>query len=191
MLVGYIVITALSATFAKSGVKSVGTTVSTFKSFLSFPKLIDHLKVIPFLFIFFAGYDIAFTPLLVSYPAEIWPFALRARGLAVVLCSTYVALLFNVFVNPIALASITWKYYFVFVAVLIIAWITIWFTYPETRGHSLEEMVVVFDGDDAEILSSGELMGKVEHTETYKRNKSVISHVEVEVADVAHGAEKM
>jgi MFS family permease len=30
MLVGYIVITALSATFAKSGVKAVGTTVSTF-----------------------------------------------------------------------------------------------------------------------------------------------------------------
>ena len=67
---------------------------------------------------------------------------------------------------------------------LIIAWIIIWFTYPETRGHSLEEMVVVFDGDDAEILSSNELMEKVEHTETYKRNKSVISHVEVGVAEV-------
>jgi len=173
MLVGYIVITALSATFAKTGVKSVGTTV------------------IPFLFIFFAGYDIAFTPLLVSYPAEIWPFALRARGLAVVLCSTYVALLFNVFVNPIALASIAWKYYFVFVAVLVIAWITIWLTYPETRGHSLEDMAVIFDGDDAEALSSSELIHKVEHTETFKRNKSVVSHVEVGVTEVAHGAEKL
>ena len=43
MLVSYIIITALSATFAKSGVKSVGTTVSTFKSSLSFPRLINHL----------------------------------------------------------------------------------------------------------------------------------------------------
>lgn len=74
---------------------------------------------------------------------------------------------------------------------LIIAWVTIWFTYPETRGHSLEEMVVVFDGDEAEILSCSELVGKVEHTETYKRNENVTSHVEVEVAEVAHGAEKM
>jgi len=75
--------------------------------------------------------------------------------------------------------------------VLIIAWFTIWFTYPETRGHSLEEMVVVFDGDDAEILSSSELVSEVEHTETYKRNKDVASHVEVEVAEIAHGAEKI
>jgi hypothetical protein len=75
--------------------------------------------------------------------------------------------------------------------VLIIAWVTIWFTYPETRGHSLEEMAVVFEGDDADILSSSELVGEVEHTETYKRNKGVISHVEVEVAEVADGAEKM
>jgi MFS family permease len=88
--------------------------------------------VIPVLFIFFAGYDIAFTPLLVSYTAEIWPFALRARGLAVVLGSTYLALLFNVFVNPIALASLAWKYYIVFICVLIICLLTVYFTYPET-----------------------------------------------------------
>jgi hypothetical protein len=75
--------------------------------------------------------------------------------------------------------------------VLILAWVTIWFTYPETRGHSLEEMLVVFDGDDAEILSSSELVGEVENTETYKRNKDVMSHVEVAVAEVVHGAEKM
>lgn len=101
-----------------------------------------------------------------SYPAEIWPFALRARGIAVTLCSTYIALLFNVFVNPIALASIEWKYYFVFVAVLVTALFTIWFTYPETRGHTLEEMAVIFDGDDARISSRSD-------------NKSIMAHVEV------------
>ncbi len=50
---------------------------------------------------------------------------------------------------------------------------------------------MVFDGDDAEILSSSELVGEVENTETYKRNKDVMSHVEVAVAEVVHGAEKM
>ena len=74
---------------------------------------------------------------------------------------------------------------------LVIAWITIWFTYPETRGHSLEDMAVVFDGDDAEVLLSSEHIHKVEHTETFKRNKSVVSHVEVGVTEVGHGAEKM
>jgi len=50
---------------------------------------------------------------------------------------------------------------------------------------------VVFDGDDAEILSSSDLVGEVGNTETYKRNEDVMSHVEVEVAEAAHGAEKM
>jgi hypothetical protein len=117
---------------------------------------------------------------LISYPAEIWGFALRARGIAVVLGSTYLALLFNVFVNPIALDSIAWKYYLVFVAVGIIAFITIWFTYPETRGHTLEEMAVVFDGDDAAIPTSREVLESIEHTDTYKDNKNVTSHVEIQ-----------
>ena len=99
------------------------------------------------------------------------------------------ALLFNVFVNPIALGSIAWKYYLVFVAVLAIAFVTIWFTYPETRGHSLEEMALVFDGEDAVIPSSSEVLRTVEHTETYKRNMSVVSHVSHE--EVHAGAKKM
>jgi hypothetical protein len=70
--------------------------------------------------------------------------------------------------------------------VLVIAFITILFTYPETRGHSLEEMAVVFDGEDAIIPSSSEILGAVEHTETYKRNMSVVSHAEVHI-----NAEKM
>jgi Sugar (and other) transporter len=93
-----------------------------------------------------------------------------------------VALLFNVFVNPIALASIAWKYYFVFIAVLVFAIITIWFAYPETRGHSLEEMALVFDGEDAVIPSSSEVLRTDEHTEIRMQNMSIVpqvSHEEV------------
>lgn len=46
------------------------------------------------------------TPLTISYPAEIWPYNLRARGLAVTLFSTQAAVGFNIFVNPIALQAI-------------------------------------------------------------------------------------
>jgi hypothetical protein len=35
-------------------------------------------------------------------------------------------------VNPIALASLAWKYYIVFICVLIICLLTVYFTYPET-----------------------------------------------------------
>lgn len=53
--------------------------------------------------------------------------------------------------NPIALGKIGWKYYFVFIVVLIAFWLTVYFFYPETRGFSLEQMAVLFDGDDAEV----------------------------------------
>lgn len=62
--------------------------------------------------------------------------------------STQTALFFNIFVNPIALDAIGWKYYLVYVGILIIVTVTVYFFYPETNGHSLEEMVRVFDGND-------------------------------------------
>lgn len=143
MLTSYIIITGLSASFAQSGVASVGA------------------AVIPFLFIFFAGYDIALTPLLISYPCEIWPYRLRSRGLTVTFVSTVLAIFFNTFVNPIALEAIGWKYYLVFVVVLIVFGLTAYFYYPETRGYSLEQMAVIFDGEDAEVDSSENIAEEV------------------------------
>ncbi|OHW96270.1 sugar transporter [Colletotrichum incanum] len=91
------------------------------------------LVVIPFLFIIFTGYDIAMTPFLTAYPCEIWSFTQRSRGLTVTWCSSVVALFLNTFANAIALEAIQWRYYF-------------------TRGHSLEQMAVIFDGNDSEVI---------------------------------------
>jgi len=87
--------------------------------------------------------------LVIAYPAEIWPYHLRSRGMAVATTSTYLALFFNLFVNPIALKSIAWRYYFVYIGILVGIGVTVWLFYPETRGRSLEEMAVVFDGEEA------------------------------------------
>lgn len=56
---------------------------------------------------------------------------------------------FNTFVNPIALEAIAWKYYFVFIVVLLTMCFTVYFYYPETKGYTLEHMAVIFDGEDA------------------------------------------
>lgn len=146
MLVSFVLVTALSATFAESGDASTG------------------LAVIPFLFVFFAGYDIALTPFLTAYPCEIWPFRLRSRGLTVTWVAAITAIFFNTFVNPIALASAGWRYYIVFVVVLLVMAVTVFFFYPETRGRSLEQIAVIFDGDAAEVLD-------VNRVEMYKEDK--------------------
>ncbi|KAH6879481.1 sugar transporter [Thelonectria olida] len=133
MLISYTLISGLSGGFATTGTGSIG------------------LAVVPFLYIYYGFYDIAFTPLVVSYPAEIWPYQLRARGIALTQLSTYAAIFFNTFVNPIALEAIGWKYYIVFAVILVIVTVTIYFYYPETKGHSLEEMAVIFDKDQAAV----------------------------------------
>jgi Sugar (and other) transporter len=97
----------------------------------------------------------------VSYTCEIWPYNLRARGLGVTLTSTQLAVFFNIFVNPIALEAIAWKYYVVYCVILVGITVTVWFFYPETNGHSLEEMARVFDGDEAAVPKEGHFRDSV------------------------------
>ena len=67
--------------------------------------------VIAFIFLFYASYDIAFTPLIVSYTLEILPYPLRAKGFTIFSFVISLALIFNQYVNPVALRNIGWKYY--------------------------------------------------------------------------------
>ncbi|GLA56853.1 hypothetical protein AtubIFM56815_006516 [Aspergillus tubingensis] len=80
----------------------------------------------------------------------------KGSGLSIVWLSAIGCTVFNTFVNPIALAAIHWKYYFVFVAVLAGYWFSAYFFYPETRGYSLEHIAGVFDGKDAEVRQGNE-----------------------------------
>jgi Sugar (and other) transporter len=93
---------------------------------------------------------------LTAYPCEIWQYSLRSRGLTVTWTSTVLEIFFNTFVNPIALEAIGWKYYLVFVVVLVLFGLTAYFFYPETRGHTLEQMAVIFDGEDAAVAMPAE-----------------------------------
>ena len=46
-----------------------------------------------------------------SYSLEILPYSLRAKGFNVFNFTISIALIFNQYVNPIALENIGWKYY--------------------------------------------------------------------------------
>lgn len=117
------------------------------------------------------------TPFQTAYPCEIWPYRLRSRGLTVTLTTSVVAIFFNTFVNPIALERIGWKYYIVFIVVLILLGLTVYFYYPETRGHTLEQMAVIFDGDDAEVPAA---------TVMAERSRSIVSEKHAIVVSSDH-----
>ncbi|EJT50889.1 hypothetical protein A1Q1_07951 [Trichosporon asahii var. asahii CBS 2479] len=109
--------------------------------------------VLASLFVYFFFYSIAFTPLLLAYPIEILPYTLRSKGVSILLFCTLTATMLNTFVNPLALEALEWKYYFVFLGMIVIVTIVIYFYYPETQGHSLEEIAVIFDGPAAKTTA--------------------------------------
>ncbi|KAF1845394.1 putative lactose permease [Cucurbitaria berberidis CBS 394.84] len=101
--------------------------------------------VIVFLFLFLGGYVIGLTPIPVLYINEIWPSHLRAKGASIFWVTQAVATCFNQYVNPIALERIMWKYYLVYVGILVFVVVFMFFYVPETKGLSLEEVSNIFD----------------------------------------------
>ncbi|GME82625.1 unnamed protein product [Ambrosiozyma monospora] len=148
MLVSYVIWTVLSERFHVTQGKAYGQ------------------SVLAFIFIFFFHYDIAFTPLVVSYVSEIFPYYLRSKGVALAQSTTYAALAVAQFCNSIAMGKLEWKYYILFCCVDAVIVIVIFFFYPETKGYSLEEIAEIFDGPNAALdIEEGEGKQKVSHSE--------------------------
>lgn len=167
MLISYIIWTICSAIFEQTGSVAAGRTV------------------VGFIFIFFFHYDIAYTPLLLGYPTEIFPFSMRSKGVTLVLATASGSLVISSFCNSIAMDNIGWRYYIVFCVILVFVVLNTYFFYPETKGYSLEEIAVLFDGrkpvdledlsrcsvdhierDELEALLSNKKNVQVEHLET-------------------------
>ncbi|KAJ5871524.1 General substrate transporter [Penicillium soppii] len=127
MLIYLSAATTMSGLFAELGVLEAG------------------IAVVPMLFLFCAAYDMAYMPLFIAYPAEILPFQLRAKGLAVTLTTDSMACFFNQYINPVAFAAIQWRYFTVYLGCLVIFFVTIYFLFPETKGLSLEQVGRIFE----------------------------------------------
>ncbi|KAG6377566.1 hexose transporter [Boletus reticuloceps] len=105
--------------------------------------------VVAFIFLFSSAYALTFSPLAIAYTVEILPFNLRAKGLSIFNFVISLALIFNQYVNPIALGALGWKYYLVYVCWLACEFIFLWFFIVETKNRTLEETAALFDGEDA------------------------------------------
>ncbi|CAH0020325.1 unnamed protein product [Clonostachys rhizophaga] len=102
--------------------------------------------VIAMLFLFYPFFNFAFNALLYSYPVEILPYPIRAKGFSVLMIFNKGGVFLNVFVNPIGLQNLGWKYYGVYVGWLLVEIFCVWKFFPETSGHSLEAIAAAIDG---------------------------------------------
>lgn len=120
--------------------------------------------VVVCLFLYDIAYNVACNPLLYSYPTEIMPFYMRGKGLAIKNMTGQVALIINMYVNPIALAAIGY-YYYIFYLGLNCGWLTlIYLFFPETKGYTLEELAGLFDDEDT--VAGQKFAGDIEGIES-------------------------
>ncbi|XBW35888.1 hypothetical protein QEN19_001463 [Hanseniaspora menglaensis] len=136
MLISFIIWTALSASAQKGDFKNTSM----------------GKGVLAFIFIFYFFYNLGLNGMPILYVSEILPFSIRAKGLSLWNFFQSVVMIYNGFVNPIAMDAIHWKYYLVYVCILAVEF-GICFTFVETSGRTLEEVAEVF-GDGIENLGA-------------------------------------
>ncbi|KAJ5197727.1 uncharacterized protein N7498_006844 [Penicillium cinerascens] len=117
--------------------------------------------VLACIFLYYTFYDLAWSGLYQAYACEILPYHLRAKGLAIVVIGAYAAAFFGNYVNPVGLANAGWKYYLLYDCWLVVIFVTIYFLFVESRNTTLEEISVIFDGDDA-LVGGGVEMSRRE-----------------------------
>lgn len=92
-------------------------------------------------------FSLFYTPLgIISwvYPAEIFPVEVRALGNAITTFTNWLVNLVFAQFSPTALTRIGFAYFYVFFVFNIVAFLSYWFFYPETKGRTLEQMDVLF-----------------------------------------------
>ncbi|CAI4212712.1 unnamed protein product [Parascedosporium putredinis] len=86
------------------------------------------IAVVAMIFLFYGTAGAAWPGLTVSYTVEILPYNIRAKGLTLCFCFTALSGVFNH---------------------LVIECLTIFFFFVETQGPTLEEIAVLFDGENS------------------------------------------
>ncbi|KAI8940654.1 hypothetical protein NX059_001924 [Plenodomus lindquistii] len=78
------------------------------------------------------------------YPVELYPVQVRALGNAITTFTNWTVNLIFAQFEPQTLSSIQFKYFYVFFVFNIIAFLSYWFFFPETKGRTLEQMDELF-----------------------------------------------
>ncbi|KAL5316129.1 hypothetical protein ACEPPN_017007 [Leptodophora sp. 'Broadleaf-Isolate-01'] len=136
------------------------------------------IAVIAFIFLYQPAYSIAFSSLTYTYLIELFPFYVRAKGVAWFQLFSKSIGFFSTFVNPIALDAITWKYLIVYICWISFEICFVYFLFPETHNRTLEELAFLFESQeekDAIVKESQKQSEAFEHVEvTHKKDNTKV-----------------
>lgn len=95
-----------------------------------------------------ATYNIGNNSLTYTYLVELWPYAVRSRGIGVEQIFAKLGGFFSTYVNPLAMDAIGWRFMAAYTGWLGFELGFIYLFYPETYGRSLEELAFLFENDE-------------------------------------------
>lgn len=126
----FIIWTALSATYLRTGEKNFG------------------IGVLVMIFIFNFFNSICWIPLVITYPLETVTTKQRSLFFAFTMLTINASSFVASFINPIGIQNLSWRYYIVQCVFNALLTAIIYFTFAETHGLTLEEIAVIFDGEE-------------------------------------------
>jgi len=97
-----------------------------------------------FIFLFIAFWSSCLDASQFLYVSEIWPLHIRAEGIAIGMSGLYLADVAVLIAGPIALDTIKWKFFLVFIIPSTLLWLCVFFFFPETKQRSLEDISASF-----------------------------------------------
>ncbi|KAL1624757.1 high affinity glucose transporter [Neofusicoccum ribis] len=110
-------------------------------------------------YLFVASFATTWGPTSWTYPSEIYPAKIRAKAVSLSTATNWAWNCILAFAVPPLLWSINWKMYMIFATFNGLALIHMFFTAPETKGKTLEEMDDVFDSGIPAWKSAKHLQG--------------------------------
>jgi sugar porter (SP) family MFS transporter len=134
--------------------------------------------VLVFIFLLYTAYNMAFNGALICYVIEVLPYQIRAKCFSIFTICLYVAGFFGAYVNPIGIVNSGWKYYLLYICLLAMEVIFVFLFIVETKNTSLEEVAVLFEGDNA-LVGGGVVPTKVEIELHNEKEATTAQQVEV------------
>ncbi|UZP36718.1 hypothetical protein NXS19_004534 [Fusarium pseudograminearum] len=126
--------------------------------------------VVAFLYLFSPAYNLGL------YIPEILPYRMRTKVLSFFYFVQFCFMMLSTFTVPIGLGNITWRFYIIFIAWVMIEFVGVWLVFPETKGPSLEEIAYIFDGPQGVVGHAAEVMveGKTPRLVEYVASKEAV-----------------
>ncbi|KAI1341393.1 general substrate transporter [Xylariaceae sp. FL0016] len=121
------------------------------------------------------GYNIGFNALTYTFLVELFPYAMRARGITIFQFFGKAAQFFGTNVNPVGLdpkTGIGWKFLIVYCCWIAIEAVLIWWLWPETSGRTLEELAFLFENDERAHRATEAVEKEIHHEEVELSEKA-------------------